>query len=138
MQKNSTDEIVSLFFSASRALKRKLDSASPIFQLPTAQVEILRLIAEKKQILMKEAADFLSITPPSATVLVNKLVSLDLVERSSDKNDRRTVCLTLTEKGSKAMDKAILERCRTFKKLLSKLSGKQQSQFLNILKRMSN
>jgi len=137
MQKNSTDEIVSRFFSASRALKHKLDSASPIFQLPTAQVETLRLIAEKKQILMKEAADFLSITPPSATVLVNKLVGLGLVERRSDKNDRRTVHLTLTSKGSRAVEKAILERCQIFKKLLGKLTKQQQMQFLIILKQMS-
>lgn len=136
MQTNPAEKIVSLFFSVSRNIKHKLDLSSPFFQLPLAHTETLRLINEKKQVSMKQVADFLAITPPSATVLINHLAKSGYLQRSSDKNDRRTVYLTLTKKGEAVMQKMILDRCKIFKKLLSKANAKEQLELLNILTKL--
>ncbi len=130
---SSAEKIVSLFFSVSRGIKHKLDLSSPFFQLPLAHIETLRLIGEKKRVPMKQVADFLAITPPSATALIDHLAKSGYVARGSGKNDRRAVYLSLTKKGKTVMQKAVLDRCKIFKKLLNKISRKEQLELLNIL-----
>ncbi len=137
MQKNTTEEIISLFFSTFRAFKHKLDLGSPMFQLPLAQTETLRLIAEKEKIPMKEIADFLAITPPSATAMINNLFRLGYIERSSNKADRRAIYLSLTKKGLSVLQKGAKQRCAVFTKLLDNLDKREQVEFLKLLKKMS-
>src|SRR5579864_2961164 len=136
MKENTTDEIVSAFFNTFRVFKQKLDMSNPLYQMPLAHMEALRFIEENKQVLMKDVADFLAITPPSATVLINNLVALGYVQRGEDKNDRRIIRLSLTKKGVNVLQKSIKERCVKFKKLLKNLNKKDQMQFLHILKIM--
>jgi len=136
MQQNPTEKINTLFFSLSRSLKRKLDLSNPLFQMPLAHTETLRLINEKKRVTMKEVAGFLAITPPSATALINHLVKAGYVARSSDKIDRRAVHLVLTKKGGAVLHKSQAEHCKTFTKLLKKLSFKEQSDLINILTKL--
>jgi MarR family 2-MHQ and catechol resistance regulon transcriptional repressor len=138
MRNNSTEKIVSLIFSASRNLKQKLDLSNPLFQMPLAHTETLRLIHEKKQVAMKQVAGFLAITPPSATALVNHLVGAGYVARNSDKQDRRSVHLKLTKKGEGVMRQSQTEHCRIFTGLLKKLSLKEQLELLNILTKLNN
>ncbi len=137
MTENSAEKIVSLFFSVSRGIKHKLDLSSPFFQLPLAHIETLRLIGEQKRVPMKQVADFLAITPPSATALIDHLVKEGYVARSADKNDRRAVYLTLTKKGKTVMQKAVLDRCKVFKKLLGRISAKEQLELINILTKLA-
>ena len=137
MKDNPTDKIVSAFFNTFRVFKQKLDLKNPLFHLPLAQMEALRFIGEKNKAQMKAVADFLAITPPSATVLIGNLVSLGFIERSFDKKDRRTVHLSLTKKGSVILQKGIDERCQKLKRLLDNLSKKQQLELLNILQKMA-
>lgn len=137
MKNNKTDEIASLFFSAFRALKQKTDLNNPLYNLPMAHVETLRFIEEKKQSTMKEVADFLAITPPSATVLINNLVVAGFITRKSSSSDRRTVHLQLTKKGDGVLQKGIKQRCGIFKHLLDNLSVREQLDFLKILKKMA-
>ena len=85
---------------------------------------------------MKEVASFLAITPPSATALINNLVGAGYVQRYLDKNDRRIVHLSLTGKGWLVLQKGVKERCKDLKKLIGNLSGTEQLQLLNILKKM--
>lgn len=136
MQNNSTEQIVSLFFSITRSLKHKLDLSSPFFQLPLAHTETLRLISEKERVSMKQVADFLAITPPSATSLIDHLVKAGYVSRIASKSDRRTVYLSLTKKGSTVMQKAVFDRCKVFKKLLNKASAKEQLELINVLTKL--
>lgn len=85
MGTNSTEKIASLFFSVSRSLKHKLDLSSPLFQLPLAHTETLRLVSEQKRVTMKQVADFLAITPPSATALIDHLVKAGYIQRAASR-----------------------------------------------------
>ncbi len=51
---------------------------------------------EKK---ISEIAEYLRITRPSATSLINKLEALDYVTRSVDKHDERSAIISLTRRG---------------------------------------
>ncbi|MCL5008874.1 MAG: MarR family transcriptional regulator [Patescibacteria group bacterium] len=136
-QENTMGEIIHFFFGAFRAIKSQMGFASPIFQLPLAQMETLRFIGEKEKVQMKEVADYLAITPPSATVMVNILVDLGYVERQAGRQDRRAVRLSLTKKGRQILEKAVTQRCQRMKKLLSKLNQREQAELLGLLKKMS-
>src|SRR5579864_4087214 len=107
MSNNTTDEIVSAYLNTFRLFKQKLEMGHPFYQLPLAQIETLRFVEERNKVFMKDVADFLSITPPSATVLINNLVSLGYIKRHFSKNDRRTIHLTLTKKGKNILQKCI-------------------------------
>ena len=136
MKKNSPDKIVSALFSAFAMLKTRLNFKDPLFQLPLAQMETLRLIHENKRVVMKQVADFLAITPPSATVLVDNLAQAGYVQRNSDKKDRRTIHLSLTAKGSAVLQKGIKQRCIDLKKLIRNLNNNEQLELINILQKM--
>jgi MarR family 2-MHQ and catechol resistance regulon transcriptional repressor len=136
IRNNIPDQTVSLFFSASRALKHKLGLDNPLSRLPMAQMEALRFVRERVSAQMKQVAEFLDITPPSATALINHLAQSGLVKRTFDRKDRRTIHLTLTKKGRAVLDKGIKQRCKIFKLMLGNLNTKEQSEFIRILKKM--
>lgn len=136
MAKKTTPQTVSALFNAFILLKNRLNFKNVLSQLPLAHMETMRLISQKKQILMKEVASFLEITPPSATVMINHLVKLGYIHRHSDMHDRRTIHLSLTKKGLAVMQKSIQERYKDLKKLISNLSTEEQIQLLNLFKKM--
>ena len=136
MKKNSPDKIVTALFSAFAMLKTKLNFKDPLFQLPLAQMETLRLISENKRVVMKQVADFLAITPPSATVLVDNLAAAGYVQRNPDKSDRRSIHLSLTKKGSEVLQKGTKQRCADLKKLLRNLDNSEQLELIGILQKM--
>jgi DNA-binding MarR family transcriptional regulator len=136
MLQKTTEEITSQFFSLMRDLKRHINFKNPLLHMPLAHTETLRLIHEKKHLAMKEIAGFLAITPPSATALINNLVKVGYVQRSSSKADRRGVYLSLTKKGTQILKKSLTEHCRRLDSLLNRLNLNEQKQFLSLFKKM--
>ena len=136
MVENSTNQIVTALFNTFNLLKNRLSYKSAFFQLPLAQMETLRLIAQNKRLLMKDVASYLAITPPSATVLIGHLAKSGFVKRHPDKKDRRIVHLTLTKKGLAVMNKGVKERCKNLKKMVGNLSRNEQFTLLNNLNKM--
>jgi MarR family transcriptional regulator, organic hydroperoxide resistance regulator len=136
MAKQTSEEISSLFFSKGRILRQKLQIICPLANLSPTQLEVMRFIDEKKQAAMKKVAEFLAITPPSATVLVEHLAKMNLISRNENKNDRRAVFLTLTPKGKKMLRLIIKNRHKRFKQLLLNLNHEEQLSLLNILRKM--
>jgi len=66
--------------------------------LTLSQVEILYFIGPAGKRTMKDIADYLKITPPSATTLVEEMETKGLIKRIKDQKDRRVVFITLAEK----------------------------------------
>jgi DNA-binding MarR family transcriptional regulator len=136
--KCNKEELSLRFFNALKVFKKKFNFQDDIYHLTIGQIEILHFIKSKKQILMKDVSDFLGITPPSATSLINNLVLNDMLERSYDRSDRRIVLLSLTKKGSEIFEKAHKERMKIFEKIMSSLSPEEKSSLLNILKKIND
>lgn len=134
----NTEEIVAAFLAVFRELKKKLTYNNPLFHLPLAQMEMLRFTQEKKRVAMKEISDHLGITPPSATVLVNQLVSLNYIHRTTDSKDRRSIFVTLTKTGTTVLAKTSKLHCQRIAKLLDKLNQKEKDEFLHLLTKMIN
>lgn len=67
--------------------------------LTTAQLRVLFLVRESPGVTAGALAQRLSVTPPTISGIVDRLVKLSLVRREDDESDRRLVRNLLTEKG---------------------------------------
>jgi len=137
MKNNKTiKQIISLFFTTSRLIyKQSKEKGRPDF-FSFLQLEILSYVKENKEPLMKEVAGFFSITPPSATSLINRLVKLGILKRCFDKNDRRIIRLSLTSKGQKVLSKEFKKVSAQMRKTLMKLSSKERNNLVEIFQKL--
>ncbi|MBI2766418.1 MAG: MarR family transcriptional regulator [Chloroflexi bacterium] len=70
--------------------------------LTTAQLRVLFLTRETPGVTAGELATRLSVTPPTISGIVDRLVKLDLMRREDDESDRRLVRNHLTAHGEQA------------------------------------
>ena len=70
--------------------------------LTTAQLRVLFLVRESPGVTAGALAHRLSVTPPTISGIVDRLVKLSLIRREDDESDRRLVRNFLTEQGDTA------------------------------------
>ena len=95
--------------------------------------EIVKYVASKGEATMKDIASHLSVTPPSASALVETLVKKGLVSRIETPNDRRTVSIVLLPAAQKIVSSVYKQKDSIFKKMLSKLSKEDKQDVARIL-----
>lgn len=120
-------------FAFRRKMGEELQKEAEKLQCPIAQIETLVYIAQKGNPTMKEIADHLKITPPSATAIVETMQKKKFINRIVDKKDRRTIKIELTPKAWKFFKSFHERKFITFTKMLSKLQDKEKKQLINIL-----
>ena len=87
---------------------------------------------------MSELAKTLMMTKPQLTHVVDLLVSLGIVERRQDENDRRVINLALTEKGRVLLEEGKKKIKENTKKRLSTLSSEELTQMAAALETLRN
>ncbi len=97
------------------------------------QLHALMHIREHEGITMKELADYLKITSPSATSFVNRLVKLRLVERTHDDINRKLVRLKLSKQGNAMLETKKRQRTEIMRDILSLLPSKDRQELARIL-----
>lgn len=102
--------------------------------LTFSQVEVLHFIGSPGKETMKSIADFLKITPPSATEIVAEMEKKGLVKRQRDENDRRIVFIVLSPLAKKLYVSLCKRKEFILKKIFSKLNKKDQKDFERIIK----
>ena len=138
MENNKTiEQIISLFFTTSRLIYKEStkNKDRPDF-FSFLQLEVLGYIKENKKLSMKKVASFLSVTPPSATSLINRLVKAGVLRRFFDEKDRRTVLLSLTPKGEVALNREFKKVSAQMQKTLMKLNSKEQKNLIEIFQKL--
>jgi DNA-binding MarR family transcriptional regulator len=129
------DRAITLIFSVSRMIKEKYQDDRRK-SISGVKLETLRYIKENKP-LMKDIAEYLSITPPSATSLVNHLAQAKLVERVHDGEDRRIVRMNITDLGKKKFNEGMEMVADRMKKVLSPLNTGEKENLIKILEKIS-
>ena len=138
MENNKTiEQIISLFFTTSRLIYKEStkNKDRPDF-FSFLQLEVLGYIKENKKLSMKKVASFLSVTPPSATSLINRLVKTGVLMRFFDEKDRRTVLLSLTHKGEVVLNREFKKVSAQMQKTLMKLNSKEQKNLIEIFQKL--
>jgi DNA-binding MarR family transcriptional regulator len=86
-----------------RAMRRAARSADPDNPLSVAQLELLSCVAEHPGARPSEVARMLRLAPNSVATLVRGALQRRLLTRASGRGDRRTVALTVTADGARAV-----------------------------------
>ncbi|HEY6624782.1 MAG TPA: MarR family winged helix-turn-helix transcriptional regulator [Acidimicrobiales bacterium] len=86
------------------AMRRAVRKDFPLAPLPSAQIELLRVVERTPGVGVRQAADELSLAANSVSTLVNKLVVGGLLDRGQDPTDRRNARLSLTAKAVGPLD----------------------------------
>lgn len=96
----------------------------------------LHFVMAKKDPLMKDIADFLSITPASATSLIDGMVRDKILIRLLDKKDRRIVRLKITKKGEDIFSDGHKFMGTQMRKVICCLNKSEVKQLVKIYKKV--
>jgi len=100
------------------------------------QLWVLECLSRCEGRLMSEIADFLGVSRPAATGLVDRLIAQELVSRDDISDDRRTVKIRITPKGKKIVMNVWEQKRRTLVKVFSQLSPRDREEHIKILERV--
>lgn len=131
---DNISQIISLIFTVRQAFHEKVEGKCCKASL--LHIITLRFIEAKKP-LMKEIADYLAITPPSATALINNFIKAGIARRELNSKDRRAIKIAITEKGKKYLKDNVRQASSRMRKNLETLSKNEQEQLSKILKKVS-
>lgn len=96
-----------------RSIVTLLETSLPddvIGKLSIKQLLSLQLIREQPGITQKEIAQFLNVRASSTSVALRQMESMGLIERRSDRQDRRLMRLYLSERLQRSTQDSLLQR----------------------------
>ncbi|HVW66158.1 MAG TPA: MarR family transcriptional regulator [Candidatus Peribacteraceae bacterium] len=135
-KQDAPDRIITLWMQITRLLHQRmvhLRKGKGPSALNPMQIHALIIIKEHDGLTMKEFAQFLHVTSPSATSFANRLVRLKWIKRIADKKNRKLVRLRLTDAGTKVITTKMKEHTKVMRELFELLSGSDQEEFVRIL-----
>ncbi|MEI7709455.1 MAG: MarR family transcriptional regulator [bacterium] len=102
--------------------------------LTFSQVEVLHFIGPTGKVKMSSIAEYLKITPPSATEIIKEMEKIGLVKRVSDEVDRRIVYIVFTDLAKKLFTSIAKRKELILQKMVTKLSKVDQISLERIIK----
>jgi DNA-binding MarR family transcriptional regulator len=115
------------------ALSLCQDSIFSKYGITTEQWRVLACIKSRGALRPTDLASMLERSPNSLSMLVDRMVKAGLLRRKRDKKDRRTVFVSMTDKGNEAIDQAVPAGWEFIHKLLSPLSYDEQRALAGML-----
>jgi DNA-binding MarR family transcriptional regulator len=133
------DAVVDAVLTASRVLvaiaARSLSDAGEAVTL--TQYRTLVLLASRGPQSLAALADALSVTPPTASRLCERLVRKHLVTRRADRNDRRQVRIAIGIAGRRLIDAVTANRRHEIATLLSGVPATDRPALVAALSRLA-
>ncbi|MDC7225445.1 MAG: MarR family transcriptional regulator [Spirochaetales bacterium] len=139
--KEKADQLILLFTSLIEDLYSDEKSASvntPLCSLSSNDLKVLLALDGKDHPSIKEISEEKSLPMSTLTGIFNKLVDRGLVERYRCRSDRRIVRVGLSAAGQEAVSLKKQHSEDFALKILSPLSGEEQNQLLELLKKITD
>ncbi len=133
--KDSVDGIIQATFEIGRMMRRRF-IASDGHDIHMGQLHALALIQGTKGITMKQLADQMMITSPSATSFIDRLATLGYVRRLRDAQNRKLVRLSITKLGAKILKQKTAQKKKIFMELFAPLSTDDRKTLLAVLRKV--
>ncbi|MEW5894644.1 MAG: MarR family transcriptional regulator [Candidatus Omnitrophota bacterium] len=129
------DEITEEVMRILPVFLRKVHAGTLQFMSMTpAQIFILMLVQEKGHCCLSDIGRELSIAPPTATGIIDRLERDNYIKRVHSQEDRRVVNVCLTKKGSTYLEQMRNEKYERVKQVIGLLTTEDQENYLRILK----
>ncbi|BAW97873.1 transcriptional regulator, MarR family (plasmid) [[Synechococcus] sp. NIES-970] len=100
----------------------------PHFSL--SQLRVLYFLNRQPQASLSEVADYLDVTRPTMSAMVERLVQRNLVQRQQDPQERRRIILSLTSHGSAELERVYGATLTSVTQRLEALSADQATQVM--------
>ncbi|MGB3517922.1 MAG: MarR family transcriptional regulator [Elainellaceae cyanobacterium] len=98
--------------------------------LSLSQLRVLHFLHRRPQSSLSELADYLDVTRPTMSVMVDRLVQRGWVHRQDDVQERRRIALTLTEAGTAQLEQVYGATLTQISQRLQSLSAEQCQQVM--------
>lgn len=134
VNRKDVEEVQVLFSQIMRTLRAHPSRKMVAHHTTFAQMKVLWLLGAKGPFTMGEVARMLSVTRPTATSIVDKLVARGLIRRERDEDDRRVVKLKLLPKGTRILSTKRKHFAGRIASILQALSETERSRFVSALK----
>jgi DNA-binding MarR family transcriptional regulator len=133
-------EIIPVIMQSKRLVHNKLmqnkDQFEPEMRIIEPHIRIMMILLKEKTISMTCLGKFLMISKPNATLLVDNLVEIKLVERISDPDDRRVVHIHMTPEGYKFIENYRKKIREETKKCLTQFTDDELDSYISTLSNM--
>ena len=103
------------------------------YDLTFSQMELLRYLKDSGKETIKGVAQHLKVTPPSASALVSDMEKKELVVRTHDPTDRRTVYVALSPKAKKIFATVAKRKQTILSQMIDTLSEVDQKHLERII-----
>lgn len=137
MTSRITKDLICSIFNAGQVLRERAREESNLTDCSFLHMHTLRYVEENGSANMKEIANFLHITPPSATSVIDSLVKRGFIVRVEDESDRRAIRLRITEIGKKLVHDSFKRMTGMIEKHIDRLTESEKESFLSILHKIS-
>lgn len=105
--------------------------------LTLPQFWALSWLKENTTATMNELAEATNLIPSTATMLVDRLCELKLVERQRDEGDRRKVQVRLTEAGKKTIQEIHDQKKKALRETFRHLNADEREQYLKLIETLA-
>ena len=108
------------------------------YTLSQLQIRTLFNIAKKqKPLAIKDLVKLLGVTPGAVTQLVDGLVSMNLVKREEDINDRRVILIALTQHAEDELDNLKQEYLASASQVFETLNDEEINELIMLLDKVN-
>lgn len=107
-----------------------------LYEGKASQKRILIILNEAEMITQKDLTERLGIQPGSASEILSKLESAELIVRTRNEADRRTTDVGLTDRGRELAREALKQRQKRHEEMFSCLSEEEKQELLSLLERV--
>ncbi len=113
---------------------KKLQYPKELSSLSTIDISVVNLVAENKDIIVREIAAILSVPNSTLTSSINRLEKKNLVRRLISMRDRRSFSLELTEQGWEIQQLHLAFERSYFEAILEKLDTYEEREiFMDLI-----
>jgi DNA-binding MarR family transcriptional regulator len=137
MSEEINNRVSAAFFRVLKNMRDVMSFESKTSSLTMIQLNALIFVKKNREVQMKDLAKRFSVTMPTATSLVDKLIASGYLSRKTYPKDRRVVKIQINRTGQKLLDEAIRQRSSKIDGLLSSLSREDKGELLRILEKIT-
>ena len=98
--------------------------------LTSSQIKLLTCFSHTDELTMTDLSKNLTVSMPTMTAMVDRLINTKMVNRERDSIDRRVVKVRLTDSGERILKKLVRIRRKEMEKILMNLSEEEMENFL--------